>query len=674
MDVVVREYTDSDAAALAKMWNESNKGWPGGFLPFIEFTAERLREKLKEKEHIAIYVAQLGEKIVGYCSLAERSTDRGVSYIPLLNAHPDYHGKKIGKKVLLAALNESIKRGYDRLDLYTWAGNTKAVPLYKKTGFFWVPKTEVHMQNFLPLIFQNSIARRFFEKHDWYSTFARDLSVKMDEMSFNDRNAYLHEWREGEDFLKVVIDRDCCGISSIETPELYISTRLDTKKPAIGVTHNISWRLKNQTDTPQDVTIRATGEEGLKIKYQANFSLKDEKHLEAPVAVRPDFVERIKETAKCVITDVVLGGDRFSLKTGVRAKYAMELLSKPKQITINPDSSEIAHFAFTNRGDEPLEGKLIFVAENGIDFTPRSCDLKLDPKASTGVDIKVRASESRAFVIKPMLQTTIDGKKSLLPMKEFVISSLAFNGLVAASFGKEMLLQNGFVRLHGNPPKGWVEISIPDCNRSLVYHWIDQLGEPFSDEFRNLPFSGTLEESDHGKVLVMKNHSEAFPGIEIEKRVTLGRCPIVRFDYTVRNLGLEKRALKLKVHNYFADQKPHTTIPTKDGIIDVDQTDFPAYEMDLPEAPEHFAESWSALKGEEGNLAGLIWQGASKVEYGETAMPLLVFDLGVIPPLGEKSLPPLFLYAGAGDFRVVRRNCRYWIRSFRSRRPRRRFL
>ena len=174
MDIIVRQYTDADAAGVAKMWNESNEGWPGGFLPFIDFTAERIREKMRESDYIALFIALLGDEVVGYCSLAERSSDRNVSYIPLLNAHPKHHGKKIGKRTVLAAVLESIKRGFDRLDLHTWAGNTKAVPLYKKTGFFWVPDTDVYMQNFMPLVFQNHIARRFFDKHDWYATQIRD--------------------------------------------------------------------------------------------------------------------------------------------------------------------------------------------------------------------------------------------------------------------------------------------------------------------------------------------------------------------------------------------------------------------------------------------------------------------------------------------------------------------
>ena len=184
MEVTIREYSDADAAGVAAMWNESNKGWPGGFLGFIELTERRIREKMRQRDYVSVFLALVGKKVVGYCSVNEHSDDPNVAYVELLNVHPKYHGRKIGKRLLLAAVEKSIERGYDRLDLHTWPGNIKAVPLYKKTGFFWVPKTQVYMQNFIPLVFQNPIARRFFESANWYSAQVRDLSVEPDQWLF----------------------------------------------------------------------------------------------------------------------------------------------------------------------------------------------------------------------------------------------------------------------------------------------------------------------------------------------------------------------------------------------------------------------------------------------------------------------------------------------------------
>lgn len=60
-----------------------------------------------------------GDVVVGYCGLSEYREDEGALYIPLLNVRVDYHGKKIGKLLLLKAIERSIELGWPRLDLYT---------------------------------------------------------------------------------------------------------------------------------------------------------------------------------------------------------------------------------------------------------------------------------------------------------------------------------------------------------------------------------------------------------------------------------------------------------------------------------------------------------------------------------------------------------------------------
>ncbi|MFD0960511.1 hypothetical protein [Paenibacillus chungangensis] len=58
--------------------------------------------------------------------------------------------------------------GWPRLDLFTWAGNTKAVPLYKKCGFFWEKKDDsVHLMNFIPTVLQTEALLPSLERLDW---------------------------------------------------------------------------------------------------------------------------------------------------------------------------------------------------------------------------------------------------------------------------------------------------------------------------------------------------------------------------------------------------------------------------------------------------------------------------------------------------------------------------
>lgn len=132
--IKIVKYHEGLAKSIADMWNESREGW-GGDASIM--TEEQVIEKEANSEDLFLYLALDNEKVVGYCGISEYKEDVKALYIRLLNVHPDYQGKKIGKQLVLKAVEKTVELGWPRIDLYTWAGNVKAVPLYKKCGFFW---------------------------------------------------------------------------------------------------------------------------------------------------------------------------------------------------------------------------------------------------------------------------------------------------------------------------------------------------------------------------------------------------------------------------------------------------------------------------------------------------------------------------------------------------------
>ncbi len=162
---IIRRFAGKDAEGLAKLLNESEEGWPGGLTGGIPYTAERVKEWIERSRCFAPLVAELNGEIVGICTVTEHFWEKDAAYIEFLNVHPKHRGKGIGKALLLASIEETTRIGRKRLDLHTWGGNLLAVPLYKKTGFFWVPKTNVYMQNYIPAILSNP-----FHLGSWKST------------------------------------------------------------------------------------------------------------------------------------------------------------------------------------------------------------------------------------------------------------------------------------------------------------------------------------------------------------------------------------------------------------------------------------------------------------------------------------------------------------------------
>src|SRR5438067_929814 len=175
----ITEYAPEDAEALARCWREGNQAWPGGGPGGGLATAAGVRAALADYETLTMILAWAPDygtdrqSVVGYCWLTPYGPRPETGYVHVLGVHQDHHGQGYGRDLLKAALARSVALGHKQLNLHTWAGNQKAVPLYKRSGYFWAPETTVLMENHLPTIFRLPDARRFFAEADWYRDFRR---------------------------------------------------------------------------------------------------------------------------------------------------------------------------------------------------------------------------------------------------------------------------------------------------------------------------------------------------------------------------------------------------------------------------------------------------------------------------------------------------------------------
>lgn len=97
--------------------------------------------------------------------MCEYTNDPGTWYIGLLNVKPDFYGKKLGKKLILTAQQYAVDMGIERVDLHTWAGNLKAVPLYKKCGYFWEDRdNSTHLINLIPKVLKLNFSKNILKK------------------------------------------------------------------------------------------------------------------------------------------------------------------------------------------------------------------------------------------------------------------------------------------------------------------------------------------------------------------------------------------------------------------------------------------------------------------------------------------------------------------------------
>ncbi|MHA1988782.1 MAG: N-acetyltransferase family protein, partial [Promethearchaeota archaeon] len=162
---IVRTMEEAEKlAACLNHWSDDDS-WGGSFR-YNEIIAEPLYEdwfvNMKMLEQLVVDEDGITQ---GYISFDHHGSDGDAGYVPLLGVSPTAQGKGYGKALLLSILKKTVGLGKRRLELDTWAGNLRSVPVYKKTGFFWRKSTSATMENYLPAVLTTPYFEEFFAKN-----------------------------------------------------------------------------------------------------------------------------------------------------------------------------------------------------------------------------------------------------------------------------------------------------------------------------------------------------------------------------------------------------------------------------------------------------------------------------------------------------------------------------
>ncbi len=326
-------YTKLHAEGVARMWSESREGWPPGFLGASEFTADSIEMEENSSGKLYTVLAMEGDRVVGYCRTTPYGGEADAAYVALLNVVSDLHGRKLGKKLLLDAVKRTAEDGYYRIDLHTWPANLKAMPLYKKTGFFWVPDSMVYMQNYMPFLLGRTEFRNFLGDKDWYDCFIRELEVEPDEQrTGTGREVFNYLFRIGDNSFRAEFDRRGRILSSLETTERSVSVRREGEKFFYGKAVRVSIRGNS---LPQELQIEShkylTAPESLTLQEASmGFDVIPEP-VEVPV---PDSDRSPR------VSTVLPGDNPLEIGIGIRAEEPVSILSPPVR-RIAPGQKEL---------------------------------------------------------------------------------------------------------------------------------------------------------------------------------------------------------------------------------------------------------------------------------------------------------------------------------------------
>ncbi len=655
---------DRDCQAVATLFNSSDPGWPGGFTEGITITPQIVHEWLSEERNLVVYLAEADDQIVGFCSFMEGtpwpSGLYGAGYLGLLNVHPDYHGRSIGRRLLQATIERSVQEGWARQTLGTWAANFKSVPAYKRTGHFWRPDSAVWMENYIAGARQMPLAKPFFARHDWYASYVRKIEQTPDDQRWEGLKVYTQHWEADGEALTIWIDREAQAPCAIETDEVAVAAIAQDLEPLQGSTAAIRWRIHNKRAEPLRVHIHALGADGLEIDHREGFVVPPGLSVEHVAQVKvSDKAPHAKddESAPAVRSVISLDHDEVELFSGMRARKPLSLETEPGQITLAPGLPMTLGLALHSELDAPLTALVRLTPPKGVALDWREQQVTLEPKGYVRLPVVAQAAAQGVYGVHALLIPEGDAAK---PLKEdLTLFCLEAGGVLAHQSGDSVRLETDSLRLTISARNGILRMQHKDGETGIL-NAQPYVGPPyFPSDFDRNHFDLRLEQRDGRAVVRMSAEPYYHSNTRLELVVALAASGLVTIEQQLENRGSEPYTDRIMLATHWEGQSQEMlTAPLQAGIVRAPIYLYPKYGDDAPREPEAYAEPWIAME-QQNVAAGIAWAaGVGWVEYSYQVRlhtPLL----NVAP--GERSpVMRCALWAGSGDWRTVREHLLLW--------------
>ena len=675
----LHEYAHRFDAGLAQMWNESDDQWPGTFTDGVPLTDARVAEWMDRVEAIIKFIvvengSQNGSgentnKVVGYGDLWNTAVRPGSAYVALLNVHPEHQGNSLARRMLVRMVNWAVENNYDRITIGTWPANLKAMPLYKKVGFFWKPGTSVRMENYLPAVRLHPLAQEYFNKHDWYKTYRRDLKQVEDEMRHpctGNLKVYILRWEDDGDMIEAVFDRNAQTLTGFETNAWAAYARAGEGEPAQGVSYPFEWEIVNKSNVPLPVTIAARGEEGIQITNRKTFTLQpgERKVTQATYRVAPDapkYRDHEDLPTPKITTKLEIGGQTLELGTGLRYHPAVEFSLHPQATTLLPGKSQTVHLQLRNRAKLPLTGQATLNLPEGLTADWTSHEFTAPAEGFAGIPLTITAKQGGFFPLEVQAMFEDAGSTITTQPKRLPVVALAPGSLAAGEGDKELILENDYFHLTAKAKGGELEIWNKATGRQEA-QLMEEIGPAFRpwdlheqeyDLHLHTPGDGTAK-------AIMTVRSTRFPGFVVGREISINASPLFQVRNWVSNKTNETRE-GLQVCPFFLVRNENDstiTVPLRERLIHEHASQYSTAESDLPKEPERYAEDWLAYERLDNALA-VIWpaKGIKQID-AEWGRHFFYFDLPALAPNETRHLAPLHFYVGPGSWQTVQNSWR----------------
>jgi GNAT superfamily N-acetyltransferase len=606
------EYSPKYAKAIADMWNVSKDGWNG---EADHKTEEGVLRKEEISSHLNLYLALDGEKVIGYCKLSKYFAEENTLYVDLLNVDPAYHGKKAGKMLVKKSVERTIELGYPRIDLFTWAGNTKAVPMYKKCGFFWeqMEGGSTHLMNFIPTVVQAELFRDFFKKADWYDDSNRKIELTPDGVSENGFDYLTYSWQKNCKNLLVEFEKTGRGIRRIDTDDYSITASVIKNKLVFGKDYTISYEIVNKTGKKLEVEIKGLTDKNIKTKADFSGNIKGKKTVEAQFHL--DKIEKdqsIWQTHPCAMSEISVNGKKITFKTGINPQFPLKLKANENYTLTHAEIEKDLLLNVENNFDEDCTFEIKFPKLKEIDFLEKKKSIFLKKGERNTVTVKIILHNSVLINKEIDLKAVFANGSSYTFRQKFNFVISTYDGKLYGendyyyymSFGKFSFSLDKFID-----------------NNQMVYRSIKtdvwsymgapKLGKPFSSEFvRKAPYKSEYSDTDNAILLKAYYKSEDFPGCEFAQNFKMYRSGMLEQWYEMISFPAGSDKVTLSCELDIARRK--VTVPYDGRIIKYDQNAHNDVSLDNM-VNDKISENWMFGEREKGTVA-VIWPKEYKIK------------------------------------------------------------
>ncbi len=611
------EYTKDDYARLARCLNsfKDSNSWPDGFGGSYEFTPENVENDWKTHDFTSYFVIVAPDdenKIVGTCFCEPTWNLPDAHYVELLGVDPSYQKQKLGKAMLLRATQFATENNHRLLALDTWAGNTNAMPLYKRIGMKWRVNTTVFMESYIPPILNHPYLRKIFTKFHWYDCY-KPIITQEPNLEWYD---YVFEFPD-KSSLTVWADKIIGKINGFhiknESEDLTIKLTLDKSEAYIGVKEfKINLEIENQGNSEANFSFKNFITEDIEIVQnideKATLKPNEKKNFECTckfklntgpldLKTEPEFY-----STHMVTIDITHNNITFPLSIGKIPINAVTINPKPVNFTTQSGKQVKIPLKIKNdtQEDYPIQikienGNYIKLDESEFDITVSKYDSQLILNA------QIEKTESTI----DKLHINVKNKDGFEFINKYVSIGLLHHDK-ALYFEQEdqMFLENGIISLALNkkcqPGANFIEVNHKSTKLKL---WGQPLilGLPFQEdgsEFYSKNLDHEIIPEKKGIWLYSSAVSRKKPGIKLTRKIFLPNTrPFYQSSFVVENIGekiVQNLAIRESAHDWPMRIESHADIiPYEAGLVRNARMEF---EHNLGKSPKLLKEGWKATE------------------------------------------------------------------------------